>query len=315
MSRVRRAYELTPHQADALVQSLCPHAVFPLELWHRAYEHFWRDFVQTQAQLHKTTCLIFPQITLEVGKFFHWDLCGFDVSLFFNKLSRLIDSSILKKGLEYILAETFTTFDDIFPDERAFLFDTLHKIALRGENYDMFALENLNDEVIFIPASSYHFISRIFFETMLVDRVAAILELRDFPLLHEEKGLTRVFVDTILNTSQQKSPNISDEITPLVKQAAEARPPEPQEQNAVFVRQSVWAGKTKEAIRDIMRSEGFADEYIVHILLNKRGLPLAKRAIGKLLGKPHLSDAAYDKLGKELVECAERVTVRDTPEA
>lgn len=49
--------------------------------------------------------------------------------------------------------------------------------------------------------------------------------------------------------------------------------------------------------------------------LYKRGLHLAKRAIGKLLGQPHKSGSAYDKLGKELVEKAMRVNVIDAPEA
>lgn len=314
MSRVRLAYELTPYEADALVQALCPDAVFPLELWHRAYERFWKDYAQTAAMRYKTECLILPDVALTPGKRFFTDLCGFDVMDFFKKLSRCIDSKVLKIGLEYVLSETFSTVDTIYSEERDFLFTTLRKLEQRGPEYDIFAIENIDDEVLFLPNSSYHFISRIFFDTMLVDRAAAILKLHDFPLRHELKGLTHAVVDSILNTPQQKIPNVSIEATPAAQQTAEVRPLEPQEQDAIFVPRSAWAGKTKEAIRDALRGEGLADEYIVHILLHKRGLRLTKRAIGELLGEPHKSDSAYDKQGKELVEKAMCVNVLDAPE-
>ena len=63
-----------------------------------------------------------------------------------------------------------------------------------------------------------------------------------------------------------------------------------------------------------MRSEGFDKEYILHVLLHKRGLNLTKREIGRLFDEPHKSDSAYDKLGKELVEKAEHVNVLDASE-
>lgn len=315
MSRVRLAYELAPHQADDLVQALCPDAVFPLELWHRAYERFWKDYDRAAAKRYGMECPILPDVALTPGKRFFTDLCGLDVMDFFRKLSRCIESKILKIGLDYILSETFDNFDSVYPEERNFLFTTLRKLEQRGPNYDIFDIENIDDGMLFLPASSYHFISCIFFDTMLVDRSAVILQLRDFPLRHEMKGFTRAFVDSVLSSPPQKVPTAIEEVTSPVGKTAEVRPPKFQDPNAIFVRRSAWAGKTKEAIRDAMRGKGIADEYIVHILLHKRGLHLAKRAIGELLGEPHKSDSAYDKLGKELVEKAMSVNVMDAPEA
>lgn len=261
-----------------------------------------------------------PDVALNPGKRFFTDLCGLDVMDFFRKLSRCIESKILKIGLDYILSETFDNFDSVYPEERNFLFTTLRKLEQRWPNYDIFDIENIDDGMLFLPASSYHFISCIFFDTMLVDRSAVILQLRDFPLRHEMKGVTRAFVDSVLSSSPQNVPTAIEEATsPVetspVEKTAEVRPPKFQDQNAIFVRRSAWAGKTKEAIRDAMRGKGIADEYIVHILLHKRGLHLAKRVIGELLGEPHKSDSAYDKLGKELVEKAMSVNVIDAPEA
>lgn len=149
MSRVRRAYELTPHQADDLIQALCPHAVFPLGLWEQAYEHFWKNYARTAAMRQRADCPVLPDVVLEPGKRFFTDLCGFDVMAFFRKLSLLIDSKIVKMGLEYILSETFGTFDDVYPEDRDFLFSTLQKLEQRGPDYDVYDVENIDDETLF----------------------------------------------------------------------------------------------------------------------------------------------------------------------
>ena len=220
MSRVRWAYGLNPHKATGLIQVLCPHAVFPLELWSRAYELFWQDFVRTEAMKNKVEYPALPDIILEPGNIFHTDLCALDVMTFFRKLSVTIHSGPHKKGLEYILAETFDTFDGIYSEERAELFRILQKLEQREPEYDMFDVENMNDEILCLPASGYDFISHIFFDTILVDRVAVVLHLRDYPLLHEVKGLSHAFVkyvlnslnegaqDTIVDTKLQKQPAV-----------------------------------------------------------------------------------------------------------
>jgi len=234
MSRVRRGYELAQHQANDLIQALCPHAVFPLGLWQRAYEHFWKDHARSASMRHKVECPLLPEVMLEPGEYFHTDLCAHDVMTFFSKLSLHIDPKMLKKGLEYILAETFDTFDAVYTEDRVFLFSTLEKIEQRGPDYDIYDVENIDDEVLCLPALSYHFISHIFFDTMLVDRVAAVLHLRDFPLLHEQKGLTHAFVKSVLNPVHQETPLKSEEVAPSIEQAAEVQPQEPQGQTTTL---------------------------------------------------------------------------------
>ena len=230
MSRVRWGYELALHQANDLIQALWPHAVFPLGLWQRAYEHFWKDYARAEAMRQRVDCPVLPDIVLEPAKVFHADLCALDVMTFFRNLSLDIETKILTKGLEFILAETFDTFDAVYLKDRAFLFSTLERIEQRGPDYDIYGVENCNDGVLCLPASSYHFISHIFFDTMLVNRVAAVLHLRDLPLLHEQKGLTHAFVKSVLNPVQQNVSIGSEEVAPPIEQAAEARPHKPQEQ-------------------------------------------------------------------------------------
>ena len=259
MSRVRRGYELTPHQANDLIQALCPHAVFPLGLWQRTYEHFWKDYARSASMRYKMECPLLPEVMLEPGKYFYADLCAQNVMTFFSKISLHIYPKILKKGLEYILAETFDTFDTVYPEDRVFLFSTLEKMEQRGSDYDIYDVENSNDEVLCLPASSYHFILHIFFDTMLVDRVAAVLHLRDFPLLHEQKGLTHAFVKYVLNPVLQEIPIKSEEVAKPVEQIAEIQPQKPQEQASAPC--STGSKKDSERIKATQRAcEEIADE-------------------------------------------------------
>lgn len=39
--RVRQAYDLNEHEAQALLNALSPHAIFPCAVWHEAYSLFW----------------------------------------------------------------------------------------------------------------------------------------------------------------------------------------------------------------------------------------------------------------------------------
>ena len=151
MSRVRRGYELAQHQANDIIQALCPHAVFPLGLWQQAYEHFWKDYARAASMRYKVECPLLPEIMLEPGKYFHTDLCAHDVMTFFSKLSLHIDPKMLKKGLEYILAETFDTFDAVYTEDRVFLFSTLEKIEQRGPDYDIYDVKNSNAEMLCLP--------------------------------------------------------------------------------------------------------------------------------------------------------------------
>ena len=259
MSRVRRGYELAQHQANDIIQALCPHAVFPLGLWQQAYEHFWKDYARAASMRYKVECPLLPEIMLEPGKYFHTDLCAHDVMTFFSKLSLHIDPKILKKGLEYILAETFDTFDAVYTEDRVFLFSTLEKIEQRGPDYDIYDVKNSNAEMLCLPASSYHFILHIFFDTMLVDRVGAVLHLRDFPLLHEQKGLTHAFVKSVLNLVQQNVSIGSEEVAPPIEHAAEVQPQEQQEQASAP--SSTGSKKDSERIKATRRAcEEVADE-------------------------------------------------------
>lgn len=55
VGRVRQAYNLSANKVEQLIQALWPDAVFPVDLWRRTYETFWRAFAdanQAAGQTH-----------------------------------------------------------------------------------------------------------------------------------------------------------------------------------------------------------------------------------------------------------------------
>ena len=158
-------------------------------------------------------------------------------------------------------------------------------------------------------APTYPQITDIFFDTMLVDRTAAIKFLRDYPLRREVKGITRTIVASILNIPVSELPTAFEKETPLV--ALETTMPSEKPQAPLSVPTALWKGKTKEHICAVLREKGWDKLEIAHVLFHKRELT-GQRAIGKLLhDNPHLTDFAYDKYGKMLFEESKRIVIVD----
>lgn len=313
MGRVRQAYALTDNKVESVIQALWPDMVFPVELWRRAHETYWRAFVDANQAIYKIESLVLPKIDLS-AKCFHTHLCALDVMTFFQKLSLNISASTLRQGLQYILEETYEDIDGVFPEERGFLFNTLSRL----EKVDVFDQYSPDSELFeaklpSLSISSYHFISHIFSDTVLVDTVAIIHHLQHYPLVQEVKGITHALKDSILNTSATKA-NTEPETTVLPKEQAIASPSETP-QNVIAVPRSLWEGKTRESIVASMRSAGIDDEAVIaHVIFFKIKIK-GKRAVGALLGTPNRSDYLYDKKGRELYDKAKLITVVNKDES
>lgn len=312
MGLVRRAYGLTESEGEKVILALWPNMAFPVELWRRAHETFWQSFADSNEGVYTTESPPLPEINLS-AKYFHPQLCALDVQAFFQKLSLNIQASTLRKGLQYILEESYEDSDGIFPAEREFLFNALSRLD-KVNVFDQYSPDSelFEKEIPSLSISSYHFISRIFSDTVLVDTVAVIRHLRHYPLVQEVKGITHALKDSILNTSATKATN-EPETTPLPKEKAIA-PPFETPQTVIAVSRSLWEGKTRESIVVSMRSAGIDDEAVIaHVIFFKRKIN-GKRAVGALLGTPNRSDYLYDKKGRELYEKAKFITVIDKDE-
>ena len=245
LGRVRQAYWLTSNEVETVIQAMWPHAVFPVELWRRTYEAYWKDFADSNQTIYNRESPALPQPCLS-DKCFHTYLFGYDIMEFFRELSRNIHANALEQGFNYILEETYDEIDNIFPEERKFLFHALKKFETE-DFLDQYSSDaSLFEEgVLTIPASSYHFISHIFVDTILVNRDDTIRLLRKYPLRREVKGITRALVDSILNAMPPESPKVQTE-QPAVEEAEDGR--------LVFrIPSTVWRGKPDHAVYDAMK--------------------------------------------------------------
>ena len=127
MGLVRKGYALNGNDVGKVIQILWPNAVFPLGLWCKAYETYWRGFADRNHALYNVESPALPAVDL-TAKYFHTHLCALDVMSYFRKLSLNIQSSTLKKGFEFILEESCEDICSVFPEEREFLFNMLSRL-------------------------------------------------------------------------------------------------------------------------------------------------------------------------------------------
>ena len=206
MGRVRQAYGLSVNEVESVIQTLWPYAVFPVELWRKTHEQYWRGFADSNQAVYRIESPALPEVDT-AKQFFHVHLCALDVMEFFRKLSLNIQSGPLQQGLQYILEESYEDNATLFQEEREFLFKTLLRLETVDpiEQYSP-SSELFEDKILSLPPSSYHFISHIFTDTVLVDKVAVIRLLRNYPLRQEVKGITHAFVAFVLKTFPEELP-------------------------------------------------------------------------------------------------------------
>ena len=201
LGRVREGYGLTGNEIEKIILALWPGNLFPMELWQRAHETYWRGFADSNQAVYKIESPALPEVDLS-AKFFHVHVCALDVMAFFRKLSLNIQASTLREGFHFILEESYENIAAVFPEEREFLFSTLTRLETTDvfEQYSQ-SSELFEEKILTLSISNYHFISQIFSDSILVDKVAVIRFLRNYPLLREVKGITHALVKSALDST------------------------------------------------------------------------------------------------------------------
>ena len=311
MGRVRQAFDLSGNEVEKTIQVLWPDAVFPVELWSKVHEAYWRAFADSNQAVYKIESPTLPPVDTN-NKLFLTHLYSMDVVTFFRKLSLNIQAKTLQEGLKNILEETYDNIDAVYPDEREYLFSTLSRIET-VDIYDQYSPDSelFEEKILSLPISSYHFISYIFPETVVVDKIAAIhywSVIRGYPLKQEVKGINHELVKYVVKRAAEETPLVSETAPALDGPAAEVQP---QRQKALSLPRSLWDGKTQEYICAALREKGWDNLEIAHVLFHKRGFT-QKRAIARLLHEnPNLTDSAYDKFGKALFDDSMHIIIVD----
>lgn len=314
MGRVRQAYGLNGNEVEKTIQVLWPDAVFPVELWHKVHETYWRSFADSNQAVYGTESPVLPEVDT-TNKFFHTYLCSVDMMTFFRKLSLNIQAKILQEGLKNILEETYDDIDAVYPEERKYLFSTLSRLE-EVDIYDQYSPDSelFEEKILSLSISSYHFISYIFSEAVVVDKIAAIhywSVIRGYPLKQEVKGITHDLVKYVVKRAAEGAPLVPEAAPPQDELAAENQPQE--EGNIISVPAALWEGRPPSAIRDAMRSE-YSDAVIAYVLY--RWCEVPKTTIGDVLlkgtrppDKMPSDDKSFRNLTNKLLKEAEPLTI------
>ena len=249
---------------------------------------------------------------------------------FFSELGFALPCACLREGLDYILEETYGDSSNVFPAERENLFASLAEAEKDFNWRTFYPVEAekldamLNEKAFRIPSNSYSFISQIFFDTMAVDKLAAVryLLLCEYPFDHEVKGLTRHFVERVKAAlaaevpivfppavvRQSNTPKLPLESTPGSTQ--ESAPDETQpanQENIISVPAALWQGRSFAAVRDAMKDE-FGNPVIAYVLLEWCGA--TKTEAGRLLSEKEFADEkSYRNLVDDLLKKAAFFTI------
>ena len=302
MGRLRQAYLLTANEVETVIQALWPDKVFPMELWQRIHAKYWRGFADSNQAVYNIESPALPEIQ-HTDKYFYPHLCALDIMSFFRKLSLNIQAKILEDGLNHILEETYEDIDGVFPEERKYLFDTLTQLEKQDTSKQYYdASDFFEDKILSLPAAIYHFISHIFSDTVLVDKVAVIRHLRSYPLKCEVKGITNALVNSILNSEPENSFHIAD-----VKAEASTSPEPAVQGGIISIPRALWEHKPETSVRDCMKDE-YSDAIIAYVLLKWRKIP--KTRIGQLLSKKQFEDdKSYRNLVDRLLQETEQYSI------
>ena len=88
VSRLRRSYELNDHEIAIVLAALWPHAVFPLELWRKTHDLFWRGFANSIAAFYSVVIPEFPDSNAPKEKYFFAHLYAQDMENLFSMLAQ-----------------------------------------------------------------------------------------------------------------------------------------------------------------------------------------------------------------------------------
>ena len=120
--RVRQAYDLNEHEAQALLNALSPHAIFPCAVWHEAYSLFWEKpaaecTIQCGAENPP-----FPEYVPVSTTLFPVDSYATLMTDFFFEMARRVPIKVLEKGFDYILEASYDNKSYLSDNKREYIF-------------------------------------------------------------------------------------------------------------------------------------------------------------------------------------------------
>lgn len=219
------------------------------------------------------------------------------------------------RKINFILEESYENVDEVFPEEREFLFSTLPQLKT-VDIYEQYSPDSelFEEKILSVPVSSCHFIAHIFSDTIAVDRKAVVhywSVIRSYPLKQEVKGITHRFVNSVIKEAAQGTLSVPKAAPTQEELNAEVQPQK--EESLIRVPAALWEGRPPAAVRDTMRNE-YSDAVIAYVLF--RWCKVRKTTIGRLLlagmlppDKMPTDDKTFRNLTNKLLKEAEYLTI------
>jgi hypothetical protein len=317
LAYVKKAFDLTASNTTGLIHALWPQNVFPWEVWRMAYNTYWRSVAASNKELFNFNNPPFPEMK-GVWADASWDDWGSKMYGFFGELAYALPSTALREGLDYIIEATYEDGSTIFPSERELLFAALTE-AEKGFNWRQFyPLDKekievmLNDKAYSIPRGHYSFISSIFPDTMVVDKLAAVryLLIEEYPFRQEVKGLTWHYIERVRAALAAENPITFSPSVVLQsnQETTSTKKPSSKEDSTISVPTALWQGRSFAAVRSAMEDE-FAPSVIAYVLIEWCGA--SKTEAGRLLSeKEFIDEKSYRNLIDDLMKKAAFFTIR-----
>ena len=310
IGKIKQAYELNAKDVDDLVAALWPDSVFPYDLWEKVYASFWKNAASHNTIFHGAGAI--PSIPeIDPSEFTKTPLYPYQNKIvpFFVELSRKLFAADVIAGFHFITEASYDGDTDGFKENIGYIFHRLSAAEdeLNLKQYPPFChapnvtaerfKEIVDTKILSVPTACYAFLEKMFTDTVVVDKVAAVLYLYScgYPMRREVKGLSHALVAHII--AEASAPQAQDD-------APEAPTP-----SAIIVPRSLWEGKSPKSARDNMRQQGCTDPVIVYVLYNWCGLK-NKTQLGKLLGPDGKDDSTYLRLAHRLLAEAATLNIQ-----
>ena len=252
--RVKQAYDLNQLEAQALLNALSPHGVFPCAVWREAYSLVWEEPAAECAVQCGTENPPFPKYVPASTAIFPVDNYATLMTDFFFEMARRVPVKELEKGFDYILEASYDNKSYLSDAEREYIFYSLIQAERRIVDYRR--TKRVKD--ISIQLSAPNILLRIYPDTIAVNTEAAIRYLsvhKNFPFGREVKGITRRLVEAVIKAAE-------------TSEVVAGQSP----QESIPVSSSLWKGKTPEAVRTTMRESGFDHDSVAHGFFSRRGI-------------------------------------------
>jgi hypothetical protein len=297
IGKLKQAYGLNEQDVERLLSALPAEAILPYELWHKAFTKFWSGPADASISMYSVKNFSFPSIITFFSNTESIEKARERTAVLFIDLSKVISATTLKKGLDYVILETYDNYNEYlyFSTDIEILFTKLYEEekSVKAPFIPYITIKEFHSLVYAkcdVRLDKYAFISQLFYDAIVVNKEYAKRHIDDcgYSMQKKIKGLYDVIVDRLSTTSSEQT-------------SKEALPPD------FAVPKILWKGKLPSSIRDAMRSQKYPDSVIALVLHECCGKD--KTSIGKTLGKPNKSDSTYLRLGTQLLEEAASLTI------